>query len=271
VVASPTQHPSRDWLKIVKSTRARSKINQWLKVEERARSLALGREFFDREAKKYRLAPATLLGSDEMKKLLTELGFPSADDLLASIGYGKTSVQQVIGKLAPPAVHEPDAAPEPKAKVPRKADAAVRISGVDELLVRFGKCCSPVPGDGIVGFITRGRGLTVHARDCLTVVKNVLDRERFVAVEWEDGEATKRPVKIAVYIGHDRPGLLAEITGAISSRQGNITKAEVTVTEDRKGLNHFVVEVDSLRQLQDIMQSIREVKDVINVERIRGS
>ena len=137
-------------------------------------------------------------------------------------------------------------------------------------MVRFGKCCSPVPGDSIVGFITRGRGLTVHARDCLTVVKNVLDRERLLSVEWDDGEPTKRPVKIAVYIGQDRPGLLAEITGAISSRQGNITRADVTVTEDRRGLNHFVVEVDDLHQLQDIMQAIRDVRDVINVERVRG-
>ncbi|HET8577825.1 MAG TPA: TGS domain-containing protein, partial [Methylomirabilota bacterium] len=271
VVTSPNQHPSRDWLKIVKSTRSRSKINQWLKVEERARSLTLGREFFEREAKKYRLSPTGLLASEEMKKLITELGFPSPDDLLASIGYGKTSVQQVLGKLAPSVIHEGEPAPEPKAQKPaRKGEGAVRIRGVDDLMVRFGKCCSPVPGDSIVGFITRGRGLTVHARDCLTVVKNVLDRERLMAVEWEDGEPAKRPVRIAVYIGRDRPGLLAEITGAISSRQGNITKAEVTVTEDRRGLNHFVVEVEDLKQLQDIMQSIREVKDVINVERVRG-
>jgi GTP pyrophosphokinase len=270
VVTSPTQHPSRDWLKIVKSTRSRSKINQWLKVEERARSLTLGRELFEREAKKYRLSPTALLASEEMKKLIAELGFPSPDDLLASIGYGKTSVQQVLGKLAPSVVREAETA-EPKAqKAVRKGEGAVRIRGVDDLLVRFGKCCSPVPGDGIVGFITRGRGLTVHARDCLTVVKNVLDRERLVAVEWEDGEAAKRPVRIAVYIGRDRPGLLAEITSAISSRQGNITKADVTVTEDRRGLNHFVVEVEDLKQLQDIMQSIREVRDVVNVERVRG-
>jgi len=270
VVTSPTQHPSRDWLKIVKSTRSRSKINQWLKVEERARSLTLGRELFDREAKKYRLSPTVLLASEEMRKLITELGFPSADDLLASVGYGKTSVQQVLGKLAPSVVREADTVESKAPKAVRKGEGAVRIRGVDDLLVRFGKCCSPVPGDGIVGFITRGRGLTVHARDCLTVVKNVLDRERLVAVEWEDGEPAKRPVRIAVYIGRDRPGLLAEITGAISSRQGNITKAEVTVTEDRRGLNHFVVEVEDLKQLQDIMQSIRDVRDVINVERIRG-
>src|SRR5207245_9885674 len=156
------------------------------------------------------------------------------------------------------------AAPRPK------TDQGVRIRGGDDLLVRFARCCNPLPGDQIVGFITRGRGLTVHARDCLTVAKSVLDRERLIDVEWDVAEPAKRPVKVAVYIGRDRPGLLAEITGAISSRNGHITKAEVTVTDDRRGLNHFVVEVDDLRQLQDIMQAIRDVKDVMNVERLRG-
>jgi len=271
VVASPTQHPSRDWLKIVKSSRSKAKINQWLKVEERARSLELGRELFDRDARKYRLVPATLLASEEMKKLLAEMGYATADDLLAAMGYGKASVHQVLGKLAPAVVREQEQAPESKPqKAARKAEGAVRVRGVDDVLVRFGKCCSPVPGDGIVGFITRGRGLTVHARDCLTVVKNVLDKERLLAVEWDSGEPATRPVKIAVYIGRDRPGLLAEITAAISSRHGNITKAEITVTDDRKGINHFVIEVEDLHQLQSIMQGIREVKDVMNVERVRG-
>jgi len=271
VVASPTQHPSRDWLKIVKSSRSKAKINQWLKVEERARSLELGRELFDRDARKYRLVPATLLASEEMKKLLAEMGYATADDLLAAMGYGKASVHQVLGKLAPAVVRDHEKAPESKPqKAARKSEGAVRVRGVEDVLVRFGKCCSPVPGDGIVGFITRGRGLTVHARDCLTVVKNVLDKERLLAVEWDSGEPATRPVKIAVYIGRDRPGLLAEITAAISSRHGNITKAEITVTDDRKGINHFVIEVEDLHQLQSIMQGIREVKDVMNVERVRG-
>src|SRR5262249_27612251 len=165
VVSSPTQHPSRDWLKIVKSSRSKAKINQWLKVEERARSLELGREMFDREAKKYRLVPATLLASDEMKKILAEMGYAAAADLLASMGYGKASVHQVLGKLAPAIVREHEQAPDTKPqKTVKKSEGAVRIRGVDDLMVRFGKCCSPVPGDGIVGFITRGRGLTVHAR-----------------------------------------------------------------------------------------------------------
>jgi GTP pyrophosphokinase len=147
----------------------------------------------------------------------------------------------------------------------------VRIRGVEDLLVRFAKCCTPLPGDAIVGFITRGRGLTVHGRDCLTVARSVLDRERLIEVEWDVAEPAKRPVRVAVYIGADRPGLLSEITGAISSRNGNITRADVTVTDDRKGINNFVIEVADLRQLQEIMSAIRSVPDVINVERVRGN
>jgi GTP diphosphokinase / guanosine-3',5'-bis(diphosphate) 3'-diphosphatase len=270
IVTSPNQHPSRDWLKIVKSSRARSKINQWLKVEERARSIELGREMFEREAKKYRLNPTALLSGDEILRVAADLGYPSADDLLAAIGYGKASVHQLLNKLAPGATLDTVERAKSAAGTRPKADQGVRIRGVEDLLVRFARCCNPLPGDQIVGFITRGRGLTVHARDCLTVAKSVLDRERIINVEWDVEEPAKRPVRIAVYIGNDRPGLLSEITGAISSRNGNITKAEVTVTEDRRGINNFVVEVADLGQLQDIMTAIREVADVINVERVRG-
>jgi GTP diphosphokinase / guanosine-3',5'-bis(diphosphate) 3'-diphosphatase len=269
IVTSPNQHPSRDWLKIVKSTRARAKINQWLKVEERARSIELGREMFEREARKYRLNPTALLGGEEIKKAAADFGFAGPDDLMAAVGYGKSSVHQVLNKLAPNALLETPEKPKPSATRPAPVDG-VRIRGVDDLLVRFARCCNPLPGDPIVGFITRGRGLTVHARDCLTVAKSVLDRERLIDVEWDVEEPGKRPVRIAVYIGKDRPGLLSEITGAISARNGNITKAEVTVTDDRRGINNFVVEVADLRQLQDIIAAIRDVRDVINVERVRG-
>jgi GTP pyrophosphokinase len=275
IVTSPNQHPSRDWLKFVKSTRARTKINQWLKIEERARSIELGRELFEREAKKYRLNPAALLTGEEMQRAAADLGYPSPDDVLAAVGYGKASVHQLLNKLAPGATLDTVERPRaPAGGRPRTAEG-VRIRGVDDLLVRFAKCCNPLPGDQIVGFITRGRGLTVHARDCLTVAKSVLDRERLINVEWDveeerAAEPAKRPVRIAVYIGNDRPGLLSEITGAIGSRNGNITKAEVMVTDDRRGINNFVVEVADLRQLQDIMSAIRDVPDVINVERVRG-
>jgi GTP diphosphokinase / guanosine-3',5'-bis(diphosphate) 3'-diphosphatase len=274
IVTSPNQHPSRDWLKFVKSTRARTKINQWLKIEERARSIELGREMFEREAKKYRLNPGALLTGDDMTRAASDLGYPTPDDVLAAVGYGKASVHQLLNRLAPGATLETVERPRPSPGTRPKSDQGVRIRGVDDLLVRFAKCCNPLPGDQIVGFITRGRGLTVHARDCLTVAKSVLDRERLINVEWDvdepEPDAAKRPVRIAVYIGNDRPGLLSEITGAIGSKNGNITKAEVIVTDDRQGINKFVVEVSDLRQLQDIMTAIREVPDVINVERVRG-
>jgi GTP pyrophosphokinase len=272
IVTSPNQHPSRDWLQFVKSSRARSKINQWLKVEERARSIELGRELLEREAKKYRLNLASLLAGDEVRKVAADLGFPGVEDLLAAIGYGKSSVQPILHRLAPTAalLEAPERAKTPATPRAKTEPQGVRIRGVDDLLVRFARCCNPLPGDAIVGFITRGRGLTVHARDCLTVAKSVLDRERLINVEWDIEEPASRPVRIAVYIGRDRPGLLSEITGAISSKNGNITKAEVTVTDDRRGMNHFVVEVADLEQLQRIMAAIREVPDVINVERVRG-
>jgi GTP pyrophosphokinase len=275
IVTSPNQHPSRDWLKFVKSTRARTKINQWLKVEERTRSIELGRELFEREAKKYRLNATGLLAGEEMQRAAADLGYPTPDDVLAAVGYGKASVHQLLNRLAPGAMLETIERPKAAPGTRPKTDQGVRIRGVDDLLVRFAKCCNPLPGDQIVGFITRGRGLTVHARDCLTVAKSVLDRERLINVEWDvEGlpaqEPAKRPVRIAVYIGNDRPGLLSEITGAIGSKNGNITKAEVMVTDDRRGINNFVVEVADLSQLQDIMTAIRDVPDVINVERVRG-
>src|SRR5204862_6624446 len=192
-------------------------------------------------------------------------------DGLAALGYVKSSVHQLLNKLAPGGLIGRPERPRTVTTAPRpKTDQGVRIRGVDDLLVRFARCCNPLPGDASVGVITRGPGLTVHGRDCLTVAKSVLDRERLINVEWDAAEPGKRPVKVAVYIGRDRPGLLAEITGAISSRNVNITKAEVTVTDDRRGINHFVIEVADLLQLQDIIGAIREIRAVINVERVRG-
>jgi GTP pyrophosphokinase len=269
VVTSPTQKPSRDWLKSVKSTRARSKVKQWLRTEERARSVSIGRELLDREAKKYRLALATILESEELRKLAVEHGYTTVDDLLAGLGYGKLAASTIVARFVP-ADAVPESRPEAKPVRPRTESGGVTVKGVDDVLVRFAKCCGPVPGDAIVGFITRGRGITVHAGDCPNLAAGAIDSERTVAVEWAVADQQALPVKIAVHIGRDRPGLLAEISTAISSRQANIVKAEVNVTEDRKGLNHFTVEVKDLDQLQGVMGAIAAVKDVIGVERVRG-
>ena len=269
VVTSPTQKPSRDWLKTVKSTRARSKVKQWLRTEERARSVSIGRELLDREAKKYRVALATILESEELRKLAVEHGYTTVDDLLAGLGYGKLASSTIVARFVPAdAVAEPR--PDAKPVRPRTDSGGVTVKGVDDVLVRFAKCCGPVPGDAIVGFITRGRGITVHAGDCPNLAAGAIDTARTVSVEWAVADQQALPVKIAVHIGRDRPGLLAEISTAISSRQANIVKAEVNVTEDRKGLNHFTVEVKDLTQLQGVMGAIAAVKDVIGVERVRG-
>jgi len=270
VTTSPTQKPSRDWLRVVRSTRARSKIKQWLQKEERSRSVILGRELLEREAKKHRLALTTILESEEIRKVATEHGFSTVDDLLAGLGFGKTSAQTVIARFAPPDTMA-DAQTAKTAKPPKgRSDSGVTVKGIDDVLARFAKCCGPVPGDPIVGFITRGRGITVHTRDCPNLATGSVDSERTVAVDWDVAEKSALPVRIAVHIGKDRPGLLADISTAISSRHVNIVKAEVTVTEDRKGFNHFTVEVADLDQLQGVMGAIRSVKDVIGVERVRG-
>lgn len=276
ILTSPSHTPSRDWLKVVKSSRAKSKIRAWVKTEERARSLSLGKEMFEKEARKFKLSPATLLESEELKKMAIDSGFPTVDDLLASVGYGKTSVVQVIGRFVPAEILEESRALEEKVREKRapkvhKGDGVgVKVRGVEDVLVRFAKCCNPVPGDPIVGFITRGRGITVHAPDCPNLLSGLVDTDRTVAVEWDVAEKAPRPVKIAVFIGQDRPGLLADLSSAISFKQGNIIKAEITVTEERKGLNHFTIEVTDTQQLQGIMDALGRVKGVSAVERLRS-
>jgi guanosine-3',5'-bis(diphosphate) 3'-pyrophosphohydrolase len=273
VVTSPTQKPSRDWLKTVRSTRARSKVKQWLQKEDRTRSVLIGRELLDRELRKHRLPLTTVLESEELRKLAGEHGYSTTDDLLAGIGYGKTAAQTVLARFLPAEpVAEPRPDPTKTATRPGRprSDSSVTVKGVDDVLARFAKCCGPVPGDPIVGFITRGRGITVHTRDCPNLAAGLVDSERTVTVDWDVADKRPLPVKIAVFIGRDRPGLLADISTAISSRQANIVKAEVTVTEDRKGINHFTVEVADLEQLQGVMGAIKAVRDVIGVERVRG-
>ncbi|HEY1332978.1 MAG TPA: ACT domain-containing protein, partial [Myxococcaceae bacterium] len=243
------------------------------RTEERARSVALGRELLDREARKYRLSPATMLESEELRKLGVEHGYTTVDDLLAGLGYGKLAPSTIVARFLPPDATEEvrtESKPAKPTTRPRTDAGGVTVKGVDDVLTRFAKCCGPVPGDPIVGFITRGRGMTVHAQDCPNLAGGVVDNERTVAVEWAEAEQRALPVKIAVHIGRDRPGLLADISTAISSRQANIVKAEVTVTEDRKGLNHFTVEVKDLEQLKGVMAAISAIKDVIDVERVRG-
>lgn len=276
IVTSPQQHPSKDWLKIVHTPRARGRIRAWLKNEERTRSVALGREFLEREIRRLGKSPAQLLTPEALAPVVERYGLGTAEEFLASVGYGKISSRQAVGKLLPEeeqALAEGEAAREREQRerrpAPRVTEEGIRIEGVDDILVRFGKCCTPLPGDEIVGFITRGRGVTIHTGDCPNVDGLTYDPARRIRVEWAEQRKTPHQAKVLVTIGQDRPGLLADISAAISSTNVNIAQAEIRVTEERKGVNTFVLEVTDLKQLQAAMQAVRKVNGVVGVERIR--
>jgi guanosine-3',5'-bis(diphosphate) 3'-pyrophosphohydrolase len=273
VITSPHHTPSKDWLKLVRSSRARNKIRAWIKTEERMRSISLGREIVDKEFRRYSLNYAKLLKVGEIRRVAMEFGFVGEDDLMAAIGYGKLSCSQIIGKLLPEEkLEEHKERKESRIgkaidKLTRKSSSAIQISGVEDIMVRFGKCCNPVPGDDIVGFITRGRGVTVHTTDCAVALEN--DPDRRIEVDWNKARKAALPVNIRVYC-HDQKGILANITQAITNCEANISKASVESTIDRRGINTFEVEVTDLDHLTRVMTNIKKVEGVIKVERLKG-
>jgi GTP pyrophosphokinase len=273
IVTSPHHTPSKDWLKIVKSTRARNKIRAWIKTEERKRSITLGREIVEKEFRRYNLNLGKMQKSGELKKVAVEFGFVAEDDLMAAVGYGKLSCNQILGKLIPEQkLEEQKERKETRLtkvidKLTRKSSGAIQISGVDDVLVRFGKCCNPVPGDEITGFITRGRGVTVHTSDCPIAISS--DPERRIDVTWNRDKSTALPVKIRVSC-HDQKGMLANITQAITNCEANIATASVYSTVDKRAVNIFQVDVTDLDHLNKVINSVMKLKGVIKVDRLKS-
>lgn len=273
VITSPHHTPSKDWLKIVKSSRARNKIRGWIKTEERIRSISLGHEIVEKEFRRFSLNYGKLLKSGEFRKVATEFGFIGEDDLLAAVGYGKLSSSQIIGKLIP--AEKLEAHKERKEtrvgklmdKLTRKSTSAIQINGIDDVMVRFGKCCNPVPGDDIAGFITRGRGVTVHTADCAFALEG--DPERRIEIAWNASKKSALPVNIRVHC-HDQKGILANITQAITNCEANISKASIQSTVDKRGVNTFEVEVTDLNHLNKVLNHISKISGVIKVERLKG-
>ena len=272
VITSPHHTPSKDWLKIVKSSRARNKIRAWIKIEERKRSIVLGREICEKDFRRYSLNLQKIQKSGEFKKISAEFGYAADDDLLAAVGYGKISSSQIVGKLLPDEKlkertdHKESRLQTVINKLKGKSNSAVEISGLDDVLVRFGKCCNPVPGDEIIGFITRGKGVTVHTSDCQFALES--DPERRVDVVWNKVKTAVLPVKIRV-LCHDVKGILATITLAITNCEANIASAQIQSTIDQRGENIFEVNVTNLAHLQKVMNSLMKIKGVIKVERIK--
>ncbi len=267
IITSNKHFPNRDWLKLAKTSRARAKIRQWIKTEERGKSLALGRDLCAREFKRHRLD-----FNDFMKtkgaEVAEALSFKTPEDMLIAAGYGKVAPSQIIRKLraGEPEEQEPE---EKKSRVKKFTEKAehqgILIHGLDDILIHLGRCCTPIPGDEVVGYITRGRGVTVHRENCSNI-RN-LDPDRRVEVTWANDDKATYPAKVRVSTV-DQKGILAAVSNEISAGEANILEAKVSTTSDYAAILHFVVDVKDRAQLRKILSSIRRLAGVKLVERI---
>jgi GTP diphosphokinase / guanosine-3',5'-bis(diphosphate) 3'-diphosphatase len=268
ILTNPNHLPSKDWLKLVKTSRARTKIRAWIKAAEKERSIALGKELLEREIQKYGLNPTSLLKSDEMIEIAKRFSLNAPTDLMAEIGFGKISVSQVLAKLLPKEVWESRQKPMRTGTKPDTTHevSGVKVRGVEDIMTRYAHCCNPVPGDDIVGFITIGRGVSIHTADCSRIVE--FTPERMIDVEWDVDEVIPHAVGISV-VTVDRPGMLAKISSAIALCDVNIREATVTTTEEQRAFLNFVIDINDLTHLQQVMKTIRQVKGVISVVRVK--
>jgi GTP pyrophosphokinase len=270
IITSPKQHPRKDWLEFVKTPRARTKIRQWINSEEREESINLGKSILEKDLSQVHLTLSNIRKSEQLSAVAKELSFHSVEDLVAQIGLGTVSAKQVIGRLKPRLGIKDEKPSGIVGKVVgrmkrRKGGRGIRVKGVSDMLVRFGNCCHPVPGEKVIGFITRGRGITIHHQKCRHVVST--DPERLVEVSWEPSAEDIYLAKLRV-ISEERKGVLADITSIMTQKDANIVQADVKTTTDKKGIAVFIIEVKNYKQLQEIMGAIKKVKSVIIVERL---
>ncbi|HKL49156.1 MAG TPA: TGS domain-containing protein, partial [Desulfuromonadales bacterium] len=271
IMTSANQQPSKDWLNYVQTSKARNKIRNWIKSQERERSVELGRDILEKEARKQDFSLKRLMALPEFTGTVQELGFKTNDDLLAAVGFGKLTAGQVMSRVLPgeklkEEPKKPGTIGKVMQRIRRKPSSAIRIHGIDDIMVRFAKCCNPVPGDPVVGYITRGRGVTVHSEDCSHLLDEDADRQ--IDVEWDMHKQTTRSIKIRV-ICTDEKGVLANITRAITDSEANITSAHVHASGGQKGVNIFGVDVQNLEHLNRVINAIKKLKGVSRVERMR--
>jgi GTP pyrophosphokinase len=279
IVTSPAQRPSKDWLEFVVSGKARSKIRHAIRVAESARARELGHSLLDREMRKAGLSLARALERGELDEPARIRARGGVDDLLAAIGYGKVPAVAVVRALKPDWKPEPEAQREAPARgpkllelfrrqpAPKASKTGIRVDGQGDVLVRFANCCTPLPGDDVVGFVTRGRGVTVHQKDCRVVFH--LDPQRRVDVEWDADAQVARRIRMKV-TSRDEPGLLAKITKTISAAGINIGAARVATHPDRTATQSFDLWVADVRTLVAVMKEIERIKGILSVERLRA-
>ena len=269
IITSASHVPSKDWLKVVKTSKAKNRIRQWTKAEERKRSIDIGKDLLEKEIRKHQLSVSQQMKSDYLLRVAQELSFQKVEDLLAGIGFGKISIRQVLHRMMPKEEEEKEQKEAeslsfPARRQPRKESSGVLIKGIQDVMTRFAKCCTPLPGDPVVGFITRGRGLTIHSRNCPQI--STADPDRLIEVQWQSSERNFYPVKIEIW-SNDKKGMLAEVSTAITSAESNILKADAFTTPDKKAFYQFIIEVTDTHHLQTVLANLKKIKGIISVAR----
>lgn len=281
VITSDHQKPSKDWLKYCVTSRAKSKIRAFVKNEERERAMAVGQQILEKDLRKFGFSLSRLLKHDEIVRIYKDFGSSDAGELYVRVGYGKLTAKEILEHLDPKLVQtqsenkEAAASPNFLQKVmesalrrKKKSDSIIRVDGMEDVLVRFARCCNPIPGDPIQGFISRGRGITVHKADCQRVF--ALDDGRAIDVAWtgkSTPEGVERTARVRV-ISHDEPGLLKNMSEAFSSLSINIHNAQIRTTRDKKAVCLFDVSVRDTNQLSLALQALQKIKGVITATRI---
>jgi len=268
IVTTKGEHgPSRDWMNVVQTSHAREKIRQWFKRKDRDENVVHGRESLERELRRLARTSLSAVGTERLTEVAKQYNFDAADDFFAAVGYGAISAQQVVMRLG--VVDDGQTAlPTVAPQTHTTRTGGVRVKGVGDLLVRFTKCCHPIPGDPIVGFITRGKGVAVHLQSCSTVL-NEREVSRLIDVEWEAEAEQTYPIAIRVE-AYDRTGLLNDITQVVAENKVNIVAAAVSVNPDHTAVVAATLQVSSVAQLAKVMSRIEQLKDVLSVQRDLG-
>ena len=274
IVTSQGRRPSRDWLSFVVTSRARNKIRHFINAEEKTRATEIGRKLLEREARRCNIKIKSKLTGQSTTRLAAEYGFPKIEELYAKIGYGKVAARHVLGKLVPES-DLPDQMAENGVSAPPVANAQsskerITVRGFDDLLVFRARCCNPIRDESIVGYITRGKGVSVHATDCPNVLNLLYDPERRIDVVWDRyDDPTPYIVHLAIQI-EDRQGILADVSARITNIDTNIKNIEATTSDDQQGRINVTVEVRNVEHLQRVLESLRGVTGVLDVERAAG-
>ncbi len=266
ILTSAAHLPSRDWLKLVKTPKARAKIKHFIQTEERTRSMEIGKRLLERELKKARLNPKEVFKSDRIFLAVKEMQIATLDDLFVAIGYGRIGAAQVIRPLLPEPLIKEALVKEPHRETGKNA---VKIKGLGDILIHLSKCCAPVPGDPIIGFITRGRGISIHTVACPNIDHFDYDQDRLVEVTWDKETGITHSVDISV-LTVDQPGILAAVSTVISQAESNISRAEIITTHDRKAALQFSIDIRDTTHLEQVINNIEKVEGILKVHRMKA-